>query len=99
MRKLSDKIFICFSAKDRYDIAQPIVYHLKNYGIDVWYDRYEMVMGDNRLKKNIEEGAGTSKYAIIILSSNTITSLCAREEIQILKSRYFKGEVTIFPVL
>ena len=40
MKKFSDKLFICFSAKDRYVIAQPIVYHLKNYGINVWYDRY-----------------------------------------------------------
>ena len=43
--------------------------------------------------------AGKSKYAIIILSHNTITSFCAREEIQTLKLRYFKGEVTVFPVL
>ena len=99
MKKFSDKLFICVSAKDRYVIAQPIVYHLKNYGINVWYDRYEMIMGDDRFKKNIEEGAGKSKYAIIILSHNTITSFCAREEIQTLKLRYFKGEVTVFPVL
>lgn len=63
----SRKIFICFSAKDRYDIVQPVVYHLENYGIDVWYDRHEMVMGDDRLKKNIEEGAGKCEYALIIL--------------------------------
>ena len=99
MELFSNKLFICFSAKDRYDIVQPIVYHLKNYGIDVWYDRYEMIMGDDRFKKNIEEGAGKCRYAVIVLSQNTITSLCATEEIQILKSRYHKGEVTIFPVL
>ena len=95
----SFKLFICFSAKDRYSIVQPIVYHLKNYGINVWYDRHEMVMGDNRLKKNLEEGAGKCNYALIVLSQNTNTSLCATEEIQILESRYYKGEVTIFPVL
>ena len=68
MKKFSDKLFICFSAKDRYVIAQPIVYHLKNYGINVWYDRYEMIMGDDRFKKNIEEGAGKSKYAQLLHS-------------------------------
>ena len=99
MKNFSKKLFICFSAKDRYDIVQPIVYHLKNYGVDVWYDRYEMIMGDNRIKKNIEEGAGTCEYALIILSSNTIDSLCATEEIKILESRYYKRKVTIFPIL
>lgn len=99
MKSFSKKVFLCFSAKDRYDIAQPIVYHLKNYGVDVWYDRYEMVMGDNRIKRNIKEGAGKCGYAIIILSSNTADSICATEEIEILKSRYHKNEVVIFPIL
>lgn len=99
MDNFNKKVFICFSAKDRYNIAQPVVYHLKNYGVDVWYDRYEMVMGDDRIKKNIKEGAGKCGYALIILSSNTIDSPCATEEIKVLESRYYKKEVVIFPVL
>lgn len=99
MKKLVNKLFICFAAKDRYDVVQSIVYHLKNYGIDIWYDRYEMVMGDNRFEKNIEEGAENCRYALIVLSHNTINSLCATEEIAILKKRYHKNEVTIFPIL
>lgn len=99
MKELLNKLFICFAAKDRYDVVQPIVYHLKNYGIDIWYDRYEMVMGDNRFEKNIEEGAGKCRYALIVLSHNTINSLCATEEIAILEERYYKNEVIIFPVL
>ena len=99
MEDFSKKLFICFSAKDRYNIVQPIVYHLKNYGVNVWYDRYEMVMGDDRFKKNIEEGAGKCGYALIVLSQNTIDSVCATEEINILKSRYYKKEIIVFPVL
>lgn len=99
MKRFCDKLFISFSAKDRYDIVQPLVYHLKNYGINVWYDRYEMVMGDNRFNKNIVQGAGTCGYAVIILSHNTINSLCATEEIKILESRYYKNDIVIFPVL
>ena len=57
------------------------------------------MVGDDRFKKNIEEGAGKCQYALIILSSNTIDSLCATEEIEILESRYFRREVVIFPVL
>lgn len=99
MDNLIRKLFICFSAKDRYRIVQPIVYHLKNYGVNVWYDRYEMVMGDDRCEKNIVEGAGGCSYALILLSPNTIDSVCATEEIKILESRYYKKEVVIFPVL
>lgn len=99
MNYFSKKLFVCFAAKDRYNIVQPIVYHLKNFGINIWYDRYEMVMGDDRFAKNIVEGAGQCQYALIILSSNTIKSICATEEIKILESRYYKNDVVVFPVL
>lgn len=99
MEKFTKKLFICFSAKDRYNIVQPLVYHLKNYGVNFWYDRYELVMGDNRVKKNYIEGAGMCEYALIVLSKNTVNSICATEEIEILESRYKKNEVVIFPVL
>ena len=40
---LNKRIFIGFAAEDRYDIVEPIVYHLKNYGIELWYDRHMIV--------------------------------------------------------
>ena len=99
MENVENNLFICFSAKDRYKIVQPIVYHLKNYGINIWYDRYKLVMGDNRIEKNIVDGAGKCKYALIVLSKDTVNSICATEEIKILESRYYKNDVVVFPVL
>lgn len=93
------KVFIGFAAEDRYDIVEPIVYHLKNYGIELWYDRHILVMGDNRVRKNLIEGAAGCDYAIIILSKHTAKSSCALEEISIIKSRFKQGMVTVFPVL
>lgn len=46
-----EKVFVCFAAEDRYTIAEPVVYHLKNYGIDTWYDRHNLLVGDNRIEK------------------------------------------------
>ena len=93
------KVFIGFAAEDRYDIVEPIVYHLKNYGIELWYDRHILVMGDNRVRKNLIEGAAGCDYAIIILSKHTAKSSCALEEISIEKSRFKQGMVTVFTVL
>lgn len=94
-----DQIFICFSAKDRKTIAEPIAFHLKNYGFNVWYDRDNLLMGDNRICKNLIEGAKMSKYAIIVLSHNTHSSVCATEEIDIIKTEHDNNRTTIFPVL
>ena len=92
-------VFICFAAKDRYTVAEPIVHHLKNYGINIWYDRYTMVLGDNRVEKNLKDGAENCKYSLLILSKHTIKSKCAMEEINIVKRRCLSNNATVFPVL
>lgn len=96
---MEKKLFICFAAEDRYRIVEPIVYHLKNYGIRMWYDRYSLLMGDNRIEKNLIEGASTCKYAVIIISEFTSQSHCAMEELSLIQNRYYKGNVTIFPII
>jgi len=92
------QLFVCFAAEDRYDIVEPVIHHLKNYGINIWYDRYAMMMGDNRQEKNIKEGARNSMYTLAILSKHTNSSACAMEELSIVESRYNEGKVTVFPV-
>lgn len=92
-------VFICFASEDRHTIAEPVAHHLKNYGIDIWYDRYSLLLGDNRFEKNLKEGAESCSYALIILSENTIKSKCAMEEIEIIKKEYILGKTTIFPIL
>lgn len=96
---LENKVFICFAAEDRYRITEPIVYHLKNYGVNIWYDRYALVMGDNRVEKNLIEGASKCKYAVIVISNFTTDSPCAMEELSILKKRYEIGDIFLFPIL
>lgn len=98
-KNLNQRVFIGFAAEDRYDIVEPIVYHLKNYGIELWYDRHMLVMSDNRVTKNLIEGAEACNYAIIILSKHTAKSRCALEEISIVESRFNQGKVTVFPIL
>ena len=92
------RIFFCFSSKDRHSIVESLLYHLDNYSIPVWYDRREMLMGDPRNFKNFIEGVGLCNYAIIILSPNSIASKCANEEIILIKDKYEKGQMTVFPI-
>lgn len=93
------KVFICFAAEDRYTIAEPIVYHLKNYGIDVWYDRQSLLLGDNRIENNLIQDAGECTYAIAIISNNTADSVCTMEELAIIQERHHNNNIVIFPIL
>lgn len=92
------KVFFCFSSKDRSSLVESLLYHLDNYGIPVWYDRREMLMGDQRNYKNFVEGVGLCKYAIVVLSPNSIASKCANEEITLIKEKHEKGQMVVFPI-
>lgn len=93
-------IFLCFSVKDRIPIINDFYHFLSNFGLDIWYDRRNIYLGDDRIEKNIDYGAKNTnlKYAIIFYSENFKNGNICLEEFEILKSRYNKGEVFLFPV-
>lgn len=91
-------IFFCFSSKDRLQIVEAMLFHITNYELPVWYDRHKMLMGDNRDYKNFDEGVDQCEYAITIVSPNAIASICAQEEMELIRKRYEAGEMTVFPV-
>ncbi len=91
-------IFFCFSSKDRYTVVESFLYHIKNFGFKVWYDRHDIILGDNRNYVNFVEGIEMNSYSVIILTENTMNSICANEEIDLIKAKYNKGEMTVFPI-
>lgn len=56
-RELRQQSLSLFAAADRKRVVDPLVYHLYNPGIPIWYDRYELLIGDNLCEKNLLEGA------------------------------------------
>ena len=91
-------IFSCFAGKDRYKVSQSLCYHLKNFGINVWYDFDELFLGDNGDEVNFE-GIYQSMYAIVIISESTFYSSGAIAEIKILKNLYSNNKITVLPIL
>lgn len=91
-------IFFCFSSKDRHNVVEAILYHLTNFEIPVWYDRHKMLLGDDRNFKNFEDGVNKADYYLIILSPNAISSVCANEEIDLIKNQCLEGGGTVFPL-
>lgn len=92
-------IFIGYSSKDRYTIVESMVFHLKNYGFNVWYDFHDMYLSDARFETNFEHGIKDSKYVIFILSPNFFKSKCAVEELDYAQSLYEQGTIKLFPIL
>lgn len=92
-------IFIGYANADRYTVVESIVFHLKNWGFHTWYDFHNMYLGDNREKINFEYGIGKSNYIIFIISHNTFSSNCAKEELLYVREKFESGKIVFFPIL
>jgi hypothetical protein len=80
-------LFISHAAEDKTSIARPLAEHLKKIGYKVWFDEFELKLGDS-LRKSIDKGLEKSNYGVVILSPNFVAkgwteyelnSLCSLE--------------------
>ena len=91
-------IFIGYSSKDRYSIVEPILFHLKHFGLDVWYDFHNMFLGDDQYQANFVEGIQSSSYIVFIISPYILESTCAMEELAFAKKLIEEEQAIFFPV-
>lgn len=92
-------MFLCFSSGDRYTVVKSCLYHLKNYGIPVWYDYHELILGDLKKEKNFEHAINSNKYFIIVYSEAFFKSPCALNEEYRIFSQLEERDIVIFPLL
>jgi hypothetical protein len=63
----SRKLFISHASEDKESFVQPLVEALKSAGYDVWYDKFELTIGDSLLQK-IGQGLRECDYGVVVLS-------------------------------
>jgi len=61
------KLFISHAWEDKEDFVEPLVSALQESGFTVWYDKFELTLGDSLLRK-ISEGLRTCDYGVVVLS-------------------------------
>jgi WD40 repeat protein len=65
-------VFLSHSSKDK-DIVRDIAERLRNDGIKVWFDEWEIHPGDN-IPSKIEEGLEHSRVLVLCISANVLDS-------------------------
>ena len=76
-------VFISHASEDNAEIARPLAEALKQRGLSVWFDEYELTLGD-RLRRKIEEGLRVSRYGVTILSDSFFRKKWPQEELDAL---------------
>ena len=92
------KIFISYSSRDR-DFVERLATDLKSKNIDIWYDAWEMKVGDS-LTRKIQEGIKASSFLAVVLSPNSTNSTWVQTELRAAMSKEIhSNSVFILPIL
>lgn len=78
--------FISFAGEDRASVAQPLALALQARGFSVWFDEFELAVGDS-LSAKIDEGLAKSRFGVVILSKSFFRKNWPRRELAGLTAR------------
>lgn len=90
-------VFISHASEDKDEVARPLAEALRSNGLSVWYDEFELRIGDS-LRRKIDKGIANSNFGIIVISRDFISKGWTNYELDGLITRAVNGEQTMLPV-
>ncbi len=89
--------FVSHASEDKQTCVDPLVARLEAAGLDTWYDKDELIVGDHLLQ-SIVRGIGFSGMGIVILSPSFFKKTWTITGLEIFLSKESKGKF-VLPVL
>ena len=91
-------VFLSYVSADK-EVAHRIVNELRERGICVWFDTYELQFGDS-IVEAVENAISASDYLVVLLSPNSVNSVWVQKELGVaLSSELTSRDITLLPVL
>lgn len=90
-------VFISHASEDKEEIVRPLATALKAAGLSVWYDEFELRIGDS-LRRKIDKGLASSRFGIVVLSKAFFGKGWPEYELDGLVTRSVSGEQILLPI-
>ncbi|WP_160687493.1 toll/interleukin-1 receptor domain-containing protein [Clostridium sp. C2-6-12] len=90
-------VFISHASEDKEKFVIPLVERLKNFGVEVWFDKFTLKIGDS-LSKSINEGLKESSYGVIIISKAFMGKNYTEFELTSLLNKEIGSRKIILPI-
>ena len=90
-------VFISHASEDKDDIVRPMATALKDEGLVVWYDEFELRIGDS-LRRKIDRGLAKSKVGLVVLSHSFIAKGWTNYELDGIVTRSVDGQQMLLPI-
>ena len=90
-------LFISHASEDKDDFVRPLAEALTGLGLRVWYDEFQLRVGDS-LRRSIDRGLANSKYGVVILSSSFFAKNWPQYELDGMVAREMDGVKVVLPI-
>lgn len=90
-------VFISHASEDKDDVVRPLAHALSNGGLKVWYDEFELRIGDS-LRRKIDAGLARSRFGVVVLSRAFFRKGWTNYELDGLVTRAVSGEQVLLPI-
>jgi hypothetical protein len=90
-------VFICHASEDKDEVVRPLAHELRQAELAVWYDEFELRIGDS-LRRKIDKGLANSRFGVVVLSKAFFGKGWAEYELDGLVTRSVTGEQVLLPV-
>ena len=90
-------VFVCHATEDKTSVARPLATALDARGITVWYDEFELQVGDS-LRRKIDAGIAASRFGLVVLSHPFFDKGWAQYELDGLVTRAIDDKQVLLPV-
>ena len=90
-------VFISHATEDKDEIVRPLAKALIDQNIRVWYDEFELRIGDS-LRNKIDDGLAQSRFGIVVLSQNFFEKNWTQYELDGLVAREMTEGRVILPI-
>ena len=84
-------VFISHASEDKDAVVRPLASALRDRGLRVWYDEFELTIGSN-LRRNIDRGLAASRFGVVVLSKAFFGKDWPNYELDGLVTRELSGE-------
>ncbi len=90
-------VFVSHASEDKDDVVRPLAYALKEKNLSVWYDEFELKIGDS-LRRKIDKGLANSRFGIVVISRDFINKGWANYELDGIITKSISGEQILLPI-
>lgn len=90
-------VFISHASEDKDDVVRSLALALQAGGLSVWYDEFELRIGDS-LRRKIDKGLASSRFGVVVLSKAFFGKGWTEYELDGLVTRAITGDQILLPV-